>query len=133
MTLLTSRMVGFLAAIDRDRATAFYRDLLGFEVAEQQEHAIVLSAGGTSLRISVVSSFDPQPFTVLGWEVEDIDTAVDELGSRGVVFDDDVPLPVDRRGICTFPNGDRVAWFHDPDGNNLSVATLARPRPRTAR
>lgn len=30
-------------------------------------------------------------------------------------------LEQDGRGICTFPNGDKVAWFRDPAGNMLSV------------
>ena len=33
-------------------------------------------------------------------------------------------MPQDELGVATFPNGDKVAWFLDPDGNILSVAEL---------
>jgi hypothetical protein len=31
----------------------------------------------------------------------------------------------DERGIATFPTGDKVAWFKDPDGNVLSISQHA--------
>jgi hypothetical protein len=30
-------------------------------------------------------------------------------------------FPQDDLGVCTFPDGARVAWFKDPDGNTLSL------------
>ena len=74
------------------------------------------------LRVTVVQEHRPQPFTVLGWEVNVIDSTVERLAAAGVEFarypglNDISPLP-----IWTSPSGARVAWFHDPDGNVLSV------------
>jgi hypothetical protein len=34
-------------------------------------------------------------------------------------------IPQDERGIWTTPNGDRVAWFKDPDGNTLSLTQFS--------
>ena len=66
-----------------------------------------------------------QCHTVLGWQVEDIEAAVDWFEKRGVVFEK-YPFVQDReRGIWTAPGGDRVAWFKDPDGNVLSVSEHA--------
>ena len=31
-------------------------------------------------------------------------------------------LPLDADGIWVTPEGSRVAWFHDPDGNTLSLS-----------
>jgi predicted enzyme related to lactoylglutathione lyase len=59
---------------------------------------------------------------VLGWDVESIDSAVKRLAAAGVAFlrypglNDDDP-----QGIWTSPSGARIAWFHDPDGNVLSL------------
>jgi hypothetical protein len=33
----------------------------------------------------------------------------------------------DDDAVWTAPSGDRVAWFHDPDGNTLSLTEEARP------
>jgi len=41
---------------------------------------------------------------------------------RGVAFEK-YPFVQDKElGIWTAPNGDKVAWFKDPDGNVLSVS-----------
>jgi hypothetical protein len=31
-------------------------------------------------------------------------------------------MKADDQGIFAFPNGDKVAWFKDPDGNVLSLS-----------
>ena len=53
---------------------------------------------------------------------------VRELSARGVQFEQfNLPfLTQDALGIWTAPNGDRVAWFKDPDGNTLSIAQAPR-------
>jgi hypothetical protein len=42
-----------------------------------------------------------------------------------VVFARYEDLAQDGRGIWTAPDGTRVAWFLDPDGNNLPLAQYA--------
>jgi hypothetical protein len=77
------------------------------------------------LRVSKVQSFVPAQNTVLGWEVTDIEAAVQELGGRGVQFERYDFMHPDAQGVCTFPTGDKVAWFKDPDGNVLSLSQHA--------
>ena len=65
----------------------------------------------------------PAMYTVLNFPVTDINAAVDELNSRGVVTKiyDDV---TDERGIMWPPKpefGAPICWFKDPAGNVLSV------------
>jgi hypothetical protein len=60
-------------------------------------------------------------FTVLGWQVKDIVSMVRKLAGRGVEMIIYEGIPQDELGICTFPGGSKVAWFHDPDGNLLSL------------
>jgi hypothetical protein len=58
----------------------------------------------------------------MGWEVTDIQAMVKWLNGRGVAFEK-YPFVQDRElGIWTTPNGDKVAWFKDPDGNVLSLS-----------
>jgi hypothetical protein len=44
------------------------------------------------------------------------------LRERGVILEKFPFVQNQELGIWTTPNGDKVAWFRDPDGNILSVA-----------
>jgi hypothetical protein len=57
--------------------------------------------------------------------VEDIEAKVKALAARGVVFQRFEGMPQDENGIWTSPSGARVAWFKDPDGNNLSLTQFS--------
>jgi hypothetical protein len=56
--------------------------------------------------------------------VADVGAAVGALAAEGVVFERYESLAQDELGICTFPEGARVAWFKDPDGNLLSLTQV---------
>ena len=127
---MLNKMVGFVTTTAPERARAFYGDTLGFRFIEDDGFALSFDANGTLLRVAKAQSFTPSQATVLGWEVTDIAAAVRELAARGVVFEQfNLPFLVqDALGIWTAPNGDRVAWFKDPDGNTLSIS-CHRSRP----
>ena len=113
--------VGFVPVRDLDRARAFYVDVLGLEGRELSPFALELGVAGRQLRATLVEDFTPQPFTVAGWDVDDIEAAVRRLGERGVTFERYDGFGQDDLGIWMAPSGARVAWFLDPDGNNLSL------------
>lgn len=120
--LASSSLVAFVGVCDPDRAKSFYRDRLGLRlVSEELPFALVFDVQGTMLRVTVVPEVKPAKFTVLGWKVPDIQGAVSSLYMAGVEFQRYAGLQQDGLGIWTSPNGARVAWFHDPDGNILSV------------
>ena len=113
--------------ITRDRAVAkkFYGETLGFKQVHEDDFAVVFDLNGTALRISTVKDHKPQMHTVLGWEVPDIVAAVKALKAKGVKFNVYEGFRQDELGIWTPPGGTaKVAWFLDPDGNNLSLAQL---------
>lgn len=121
--LRTGKLVAFAPVTDAARARAFYEGVLGLRLVEDEKpFAMVFDANGTMLRVTPVGEFKPQPFTVLGWEVERIETTVERLMAAGVTF---LRFPGmndgDALGIWTAPGGARIAWFKDPDGNVLSV------------
>jgi catechol 2,3-dioxygenase-like lactoylglutathione lyase family enzyme len=125
MTILRlSPITTFVATTDPARAHAFYADTLGFTQIRDEHTALVFSLYGALLRVVKVESFTAQPFTVLGWTVDDLVTEVLPLAQRGVVFERYPGLPQDENGVANFANGDRVVWFKDPDGNVLSVTQL---------
>ena len=120
--LASSSLVAFVGVCDPDRAKRFYRDTLGLRlVSEELPFALVFDVQGTMLRVTVVPEVKPAKFTVLGWKVPDIQAAVSSLDKEGVEFQRYAGLQQDGLGIWTSPKGARVAWFHDPDGNILSV------------
>ena len=115
------RLVGFVGVADLDRAQAFYGDTLGLDLRDDRPFALVADVAGTMLRITAVHDPGAAAHTVLGWAVPDIAAAVADLAARGVAFARFDGLEQDRHGIWTAPGGARIAWFLDPDGNNLSL------------
>ena len=118
-------LMALVGTADQDRARSFYAGALDLPVVEEDPFAFVVDAGGTSLRVTTVPHAAPPPYSVLGWTVPDIAATVDNLTARGVTFEFYDSLPQDERGIWTAPDGTQVAWFLDPDGNNLSVVERA--------
>ena len=108
-----------------EEAKTFYGEKLGFRFLRDDGFAFVFDAHGTMLRVSKMREFTPAQYTVLGWEVEDVVRAVKGLTELGVTFERYPGMPQDENAICTFPGGDRVAWFKDPDGNVLSLSQHA--------
>jgi catechol 2,3-dioxygenase-like lactoylglutathione lyase family enzyme len=119
-------VMAFVPSSDLERSRGFYAGTLGLEVVEVSPYALVLRAGnGGLVRVARVDDLRPQPFTVLGWVVDDLDAAVADLTAHGVTplsFDG---MGHDERGVWTTPGGDQVLWFRDPDGNVLSLTRFA--------
>ncbi|WP_370945446.1 VOC family protein [Amycolatopsis sp. cg5] len=120
--LNSTRPIGFVPVTDLSKAREFYAGILGFDVEDENPSAVVLRCGTTMIRATKVDDLTPQPFTVLGWQVDDIDDAVDTLKAQGVNFLLFFALDQSAHGVWTAPGGDRIAWFKDPFGNTLSVS-----------
>jgi catechol 2,3-dioxygenase-like lactoylglutathione lyase family enzyme len=120
--LSMAKMAGFVPTKDYDHARAFYEGKLGFEFVSLDQYALVMRVGGHRIRISKIPNFTPLQGTILGWEIQDIEAVATWLRDRGVVTEK-YPFVQDKElGIWTTPNGDKVAWFKDPDGNLLSIS-----------
>lgn len=124
-SLLSSgdKPVAFLSVSNRIRSKNFYAGKLGLKVLYEDDFALVLDLGVTSLRISELKAFQPQQFTVLGWEVADIVSSAKKLASLNIepkIYD---VLEQNKLGIwCSPSTSVRVLWFEDPDGNLLSLS-----------
>jgi catechol 2,3-dioxygenase-like lactoylglutathione lyase family enzyme len=121
--LAEAKATSGFAVDDLDAAKSFYAETLGLEVAVLSEEAGLLSlklAGGRDTLIYRKADFTPATYTILNFEVDDIDPAVDELSSRGVGFERYDGFEQDEKGIARGP-GPSIAWFKDPAGNILSV------------
>jgi catechol 2,3-dioxygenase-like lactoylglutathione lyase family enzyme len=120
--LSTSPIIGFIPTRDAARARTFYEHTLGLRFISQDEFAVVFDANGSMVRITIVGDFTPAPFTIFGWQVQDIEPEVAELTAKGVAFNRYGFLNQNEAGIWDAPGGARVAWFTDPDGNTLSLS-----------
>jgi catechol 2,3-dioxygenase-like lactoylglutathione lyase family enzyme len=114
-------IVAFIPTKDFQKARAFYVDVLGLRFVKDDGFALVLDANGIMVRVAK-AQFTPAPFTILGWQVPDIEKMVEGLQAKGVRFERFGFFEQDALGIWTAPSGDKVAWFKDPDGNVLSVS-----------
>ena len=116
-------IVAFVPTRDAEKARAFYEGVLGLLFIKDDGFAMVFDANGIMIRIAKVGKdFAPAQFTILGWQVSEIENMVRGLQAKGVHFEIFGFFKQDELGIWTAPTGDKVAWFKDPDGNVLSVS-----------
>lgn len=118
----TTDVIAFVPTTDSAKARAFYEGVLGLQFISDDGFALVFSANGIMLRVIRAQQFTPVQYTILGWQVKQIADVVAQLQTRGVHFERFGFFEQDDLGIWKAPNGDKVAWFKDPDGNVLSLS-----------
>ncbi len=116
-----------LPATDFERATRFYGEKLRVTPTETgPDGAGYDCADGTAFFLFPTSIANRGGHTQAAFEVPDIEAAVAELTSRGVVFEEyDMPELTTVEGIATLPDGGRAAWFKDSEGNLLALGQLS--------
>ena len=118
----SAKIVAFVPTTDFKKARAFYGEVLGLRFVSEDSFALVMDANGIMLRITKVPEFKPHQFTILGWEVSDIEKFGSGLREKRVNFERYGLPNQDGQGIWSAPGGSKVAWFKDPDGNILSLS-----------
>jgi catechol 2,3-dioxygenase-like lactoylglutathione lyase family enzyme len=114
----------FVATTNAARAKWFYQEQLGLKLVSEDNYALEFNVNGVPLRITPVATLYVQPFTVLGWNVEDISSVIRSLNEKNIYCERYNSLPQDAQGVWVAPGGSKVAWFKDPDGNILSLTQL---------
>ncbi len=120
----SQKIMAFAATADPAKAKAFYRDTLGLRLTSEDGFALAFDVQGVMLRVTTVKKVAVAPYTVLGWQVDDIAATANALEKAGVEFQRYQGLPQDELGVWEAPGGAKVAWFQDPDGNTLSITEL---------
>ena len=108
---------------DLDAAERFYGTTLGLTVEVNPMGFLDITlANGASILAYVKPNHEPASYTMLNFEVDDVEAAVDDLNARGVVTKiyTDPDFGTDAKGISR-GEGPDIAWFTDPAGNVLSV------------
>ena len=118
----SSKLVAFAITTNPARTIEFYEGKLGLRFLSQDNFAVVFDSNGNILRMAIAKEHAPPKYTVVGWQVSEIETVVAALVDAGVKMNHYGFPTQDALGIWTTPDGSKVAWFHDPDGNVLSVS-----------
>jgi len=114
--------VANLAVRDLDRSRAFFTGKLGLEEVDNQgDELFVLKSGDSVVNVYRSEFAGTNEATAVTWAVDDIDSEVEALKGKGVMFEHyDMP-GLTREGDVHVGEGMKVAWFKDPDGNILNI------------
>jgi catechol 2,3-dioxygenase-like lactoylglutathione lyase family enzyme len=118
----SSKLIAFAITTNPARTIEFYGGKLGLRFMSQDNFAVVFDCNGNMLRMAIAKEYTPPKYTVVGWQVSHIEAVVADLIKAGVKFNHYGFPTQDEQGIWTTPDGNKVAWFEDPDGNVLSVS-----------
>ena len=119
--LASSKLQTIIWTSRLDEAEQFYSGVLRLPFKAKSQGALVYDVSGGELRVSPVPATQPSIHTVLGFAVSNLREMVAALSARGIKLERFPGLPHDEDGVLVTPDGARVAWFRDPDGNLLSV------------
>ncbi len=119
---------GSFSIKDTDRSLKFYKETLGLDANKEEKMGLIklsLPNGGEIMIYPKGDGHTPATFTVLNLVVDNLDESVDELSSKGIVFEqyDNENMKTDEKGIVRSDgeHGPSIAWFKDLDGNILSL------------
>jgi len=104
-----------------EAAKAFYGETLGLKFLNEDQFAAIFEGKNLKIRVSKTPAVAPAPYAILAFDVANMEEAVDALAAKGLTFARFGFLPQDAKGIWAAPDGTKVAWFHDPDLNLLSL------------
>lgn len=115
------------AVKDIAEARTFYGQTLGLEVSEDPDRGLDLHLpGGVDVFVYPKPDFEPATYTILNFQVADIEATVSALAAAGVEMQRYPGLDADALGIVRDPRGPAIAWFTDPAGNILAVLQRTR-------
>jgi catechol 2,3-dioxygenase-like lactoylglutathione lyase family enzyme len=120
LMLTDTKAYGGFAVDDIDKARDFYAGTLGLRTSEEHGQMWLHLASNRDTLVYEQPESTPASYTILNFEVDDIDRVVDELGARGVSFERYEHIAQDEKAIAR-EEGPYMAWFKDPAGNVLSV------------
>jgi catechol 2,3-dioxygenase-like lactoylglutathione lyase family enzyme len=123
--LANRNAVANLAVRNIDTARKFYESTLGLKrVGDEGPELIVFRSGNTTINVYQSEKAGTNQATAVTWMVGDeLDSVVRDLKAKGVSFEHyDMP-DMQRQGDVYVAGDMKVAWFKDPDGNILNIAS----------
>jgi predicted enzyme related to lactoylglutathione lyase len=114
-----------IAVKNLETAKKFYEDTLGLtQTGAEGQEVIVFKSGNSTVNVYRSQYAGTNQATAVTWMVgEDIEGVVQQLKAKGIIFEHyDMP-GVTREGDVHIAGDMKVAWFKDPDGNILNIAS----------
>ncbi len=123
------RIAASLPAHDLERAKAWYKQVLQVEPARELDSgSLWYQIGGGDMIVYASQFAGTNQATALAIAVDDVEQAVEDFRSRGAVFEEyDLEDFRTVDGIFTGPDGSKLAWMKDSEGNILGLATPPAP------
>ena len=114
-----------IAVKDLARARKFYEGTLGLKkIGEEGEEVVAYKSGDAMIYVYRSEHAGTNKATALTWNAgDDVASEVEALKAKGVSFEHyDMP-GMRHEGDVHVGHDMKVAWFKDPDGNILSIAS----------
>jgi catechol 2,3-dioxygenase-like lactoylglutathione lyase family enzyme len=113
-----------IAVKNLDIARQFYEDTVGLKpVGGEGDEVIVFRSGNSTINVYRSDYAGTNKATAVTWMLDDVEGAVSALKAKGVKFEHyDMP-DMTRKGDVHIGGDMKVAWFKDPDGNILNIAS----------
>ncbi len=121
--LTNAPLTTILPIVDMSRARDFYENKLGLKPDGQKPDGkfVYICAGGANLALFPKEGGTKADHTAVSFQVPDIVAAVNDLKTRGVVFEDyDFPNLKTVNHVCVL-GSEKAAWFKDTEGNYLCL------------
>ncbi len=124
--LSNSPVSATLGTKNMDNAKKFYTETLGLSQGEALPGGVMFKCGGeTNIFVYEAAGAGSSQTTSAAWMVDDFDSVLNDLRSKGVKFEDyDMPGLKTENGVAV-QEGMKAAWFKDPDGNILNIVSAS--------
>jgi predicted enzyme related to lactoylglutathione lyase len=122
--LSDSKVTANIPASDLQRARDFYADTLGLSPTQELPGEVLLyrTAGGTDFQVYHTDYAGQAGHTIAQWHVDDIESQVHDLKTKGVTFEVyDMPGVEWDGEIASMEGMGRAAWFRDSEGNIMCI------------
>ena len=119
------RFMATLPCSDVERAKAWYAAILELQPARVSDDGNAwFESDGTEFLLYASQFAGSNQATAMGLGVDDVEASVAAIKGRGGEFEDydfgDEFRTVD--GILTLPDGNKLAWIKDSEGNTIGLA-----------
>jgi catechol 2,3-dioxygenase-like lactoylglutathione lyase family enzyme len=112
------------------RARAFYADKLGLKPYREHADHLYFEVGRTTFIIFPSTGAPSGAHDQLGLIVDDVESTVARLQSKGVTFEKYPAPPGASMKNGTMDRGSmKAAWFKDTEGNLISIAEFSAGSP----
>lgn len=119
-----STIFATIAVSDIAAGKEFYGGTLGLQQTDENPGGVTYTSGTGKLFVYQSPTAGTNQATCAAWEVADVEAAVQELKDKGVSFEHYEGMPGEWQGDVLVIETMKGAWFKDPDGNILSVASV---------